>query len=128
VNLANFDHAAVGILPKIPNVSLSVPRQRPVRSHKIVVAMACSAACQAAAFAIVSISGGSSFTVQSKTFTLSRNKRRSIPIVFNAKQVGRLRTAIAQHHSIFAEAFGAILDGGGNVVKLTAGRRVTINR
>jgi subtilase family serine protease len=129
VDMTNFDHAAVQILPKIPNVSLSVPSgQRPVRSHKIVVAMACSASCRAAAFAIVSIGGGASFTIQSKTFKLGRNHRKSIPISFNAKQAGQLRTAIAKHRSIFAEAFGAILDGGGNVVKLTAGRRVPINQ
>ena len=129
VDMANFDRAAVQILPKIPNVSLSVPRgQRPVHSHKIVVGMACSTPCRAAAFAVVSISGGSSFTAQSKTFTLGRNRRKSIPISFNGKQLGKLRTALAKHRSIFAEAFGAILDGGGNVVKLTAGRKVAINR
>jgi hypothetical protein len=110
-------------------VSLSVPRsQHPVRSHKIVVGMACSNTCQAAAFAVVSISGGGSFTAQSKTFNLGRNKRKSIPIPFNGKQLGKLRTAIANHRAIFAEAFGAILDGGGNVVKLTAGRKVTLNK
>jgi kumamolisin len=128
VNLANFDHAALSVLPKIPNVSLSVPRQRPVRSHRIVVAMSCSAACRAAALVVVSIHGGSSFTVQSKTFKLGRNQRKSIPVQFNAKQLGRLRTAIANHQAIFAEAFGVILDGGGNIVKTTAARRVTINR
>ena len=129
LDVANFDHAVVGILPKIPNVSLSVPRgQRPVRSHKILVAMACSDACRAAAFAVVSIHGGSSFTVQSKTFRLRRNKRKPIPIQFNGKQLGKLRAAIAAHRAIFAEAFGAILDGGGNVVKVTAGRRVAINK
>jgi len=89
--------------------------------------MACSQACQAAAFAIVSIPGGGSFTAQSKTFNLHPNRRKSIPIAFNGKQEGRLRAAIAKHRVIFAEAFGAILDGGGNVVKLTAGRRVAIN-
>jgi hypothetical protein len=38
-----------------------------------------------------------------------------------------LRTALSKHRSIFAEAFGAVLDGGGNVAKLTAGRRIAIS-
>ena len=128
VYIANLDRAAVQLLPKIPNVSLSVPgNQRPVRSHKVRVKMACSAPCQAAALAVVSIAGGGSFTAQSKTFKLVANRGKSIPIAFNHKQEQRLRTALSKHRSIFAEAFGAILDGGGNVIKLTAGRRVTIN-
>ena len=129
LDFTSFDRAAVKLLPKIPNVSLSVPRhQHPVRSHKVVVKMACSDRCMAAALAVVSIGGGGSFTAQSKTFRLARNHARSIPIRFNPGQEGRLRRALAHHRSIFAEAFGAILDGGGNLVKLTAGRRVTINR
>ena len=40
----------------------------------------------------------------------------------------RLRAAVSQHRSVFAEAFGALLDGGGNVIKLTAGRQVAVSR
>jgi subtilase family serine protease len=128
VYVANLDHAALQLLPKIPNVSLAVPRgQHPVRSRKITVKMACSAPCMAAALVVVSIGGGGSFTAQSKTFRLAPNRGRSIPITFKGKQAARLRTALAKHRSIFAEAFGAILDGGGNVIKLTAGRRVTVS-
>jgi kumamolisin len=127
LEVANFDQAALALLPKIPNVSLSIPaHQRPVRGHKIALKLACSERCMAAALAVVSISGGGSFTVQSKTYTLRRNHRREIAIRFNRVQERRLSSAVARHRSIFAEAFGAILDGGGNVVKLTAGRRVTI--
>jgi hypothetical protein len=108
-------------------VSLSIPSgQRPLRSHKIVVRMSCSDVCTAAALAVVSIRGAGAFTVQSKTYNLKRNQRRSIPILFNRAQQKHLASAIAAHRPIFAEAFGALLDGGGNVVKLTAGRRVTI--
>jgi kumamolisin len=129
VDLANFDRAALQLLPKIPNVSLSIPSgQRPLRTHEIVVRMSCSDVCTAAALAVVSIRGAGTFTVQSKTYNLKRNQGTSIPIPFKRAQQKRLSSAIAAHRPIFAEAFGALLDGGGNVVKLTAGRRVTIAR
>jgi kumamolisin len=129
VDIASFDRAALELLPKIPNVSLSVPRdQRPVRRGRIFVTMSCSDACNAAALAVVGISRGTSFTVQSKTYKLGRDERKAIPIVFNRAQASQLRAALAKHRSIFAEAFGALLDGGGNVIKLTAGRRITIAR
>ncbi len=129
VDVANFDRAAVQILPRIPNVSLSIPSgQHPLRSHKIVVTMSCSAACTAGALALVSIHGGGTFTVQSKAYNLRRGQRRPIPIPLSGAQVNRLLTAISHHRSVFAEAFGALLDGGGNVVKLTAGRQVSVSR
>jgi kumamolisin len=127
VNIANFDAAALQLLPKIPNVSLSIPRnQRPVHDRKIVVAMSCSDSCTAAALVVVAINGANSFTVQSRSYALKPHQRKAIPIAFNRVQAARLRTALAQHRRIFAEAFGALLDGGGNVVKVTAARRVTI--
>jgi subtilase family serine protease len=129
LDIADFDRAAVQILPKIPNVSLSIPpNQRPIRRGRIVVMMSCSDRCTAAALAFVSITGGKSFTAQSKPFSLKRNQRTAIPIVFNRVQASRLRTALARHRSIFAEAFGVLLDGGGNVVKTTAARRITLAR
>jgi kumamolisin len=129
VNIANFDASALQLLPKIPNVSLTIPpNQRPVHDRKIVVTMSCSDPCNAAALAVVAINGGHSFTAQSKTYALARNRRKAIAITFNGVQAARLRTALAKHRGIFAEAFGALLDGGGNVVKLTAARRVAISR
>jgi kumamolisin len=128
LNLAAFDQAAIRLLPKIPNVSLSIPPdQRPVASHRILVSMSCSDVCSAAALAVVAVSGAKSFTVQSKTYELARNHPKSIPIPLNGAQQRRLRTALSKHRSIFAEAFGAVLDGGGNVAKLTAGRRIAIS-
>jgi hypothetical protein len=129
VDVANLDRAAVRILPQIPNVSLSIPSgQHPLRSHRIIVTMSCSDACRAAALVVVSIHGGATLTLQSSSYNLTRNQRRSIPIPFTSSVENRLRAAVSQHHSVFAEAFGALLDGGGNVIKLTAGRQVAVTR
>ena len=127
VNLSALDALAIRTLPKVPNVSLSVPRgQHPVASRRVVVRMACSAKCLAGAFVVVHISGAKSFQVTSQTYTLPGRRPRRVVMRFSARQEQRLRAALRQRRSVFAEAFGVLSDAQGDPLKVTAGRQVRI--
>lgn len=127
VDLAALDAFAIRTLPSVPNVSLSIPRgQHPVASHRILGDMVCSARCLAGAFAVIHISGSKPFQVNSATATLPARRRQRVTMRFSARQEQRLRTALKQKRSIFAEAFGVLTDAQGDALKVTAGRRVTI--
>jgi len=126
-NVAALDTLALQVLPKVPNVSLSIPPgQHPVRSRRVIALMACSAQCLGGAFVIVHIQGQSTFEATSKTLTLAANRKTKIVMPFTGKQDARLRAALARGKSIFGEAFGILTDGNA-VLKTTAGRRVRIS-
>jgi len=127
VDLAGLDAFAIRTLPAVPNVSLSVPRQHPVRAHRFVAGMSCSTKCLAGAFVIVKISGSGSFEVTSKTYSLPARSRRRVVMRFSPKQERRLRRALRAHKGIFAEAFGVLTDAQGDLLKVTAGRPATIS-
>jgi subtilase family serine protease len=122
-----LDTLALQILPKVANVSLSIPAgQHPVRSHRVIALMRCSTNCLGGAFVIVRIQGQSTFEATSKTLNLAANRRARIVMPFTRNQEARLRAALARGKSIFGEAFGILTDGN-TVLKTTAGRRVRIS-
>jgi hypothetical protein len=128
VDLAALDAFAIRTLPATPNVSLSVPRgQHPVRAHRLVAAMSCSAKCLAGAFVIIKISGSRSFEVTSKPYSLTAHHRRRIIMRFAPRQERRMRDALRTGRRIFAEAFGVLTDAQGDALKVTAGRQITIS-
>jgi subtilase family serine protease len=127
LDLAHFDQVATILLPKIANVSLTIPaHQKPVSAHKINGRLSCSTACTASAFVVIKIEGAKSFTVDTAIYDFKRAGTQSVSFKFSGGQVGRLRSALAKHRHVFAEAFGVAFDPGGQIAKVTAGRQVVI--
>ena len=127
VNLAELDSIALATLPRVPSLSLSIPTgQRPVKAHRIVVALRCSASCRALSFALVAIPGSKVFEVSSTPVGLRGHTSHDVALSFSPSQEQRLRRALAHGKRIFAEAYGVLVDAQGGVLTVTPARRVRI--
>jgi kumamolisin len=115
VNLTAFSNVALTTQPKIVDVSLSLPAQRPVHSHRILAAVSCTGACRLGAYARVSIGGRRAFTDHSRLYSLSAAGTRTVRINFSRRQLKRLRAALRHHHRISATVVGAKVDAFGNI-------------
>ncbi|MFL5824479.1 MAG: protease pro-enzyme activation domain-containing protein [Solirubrobacteraceae bacterium] len=127
-DLEALDSAARSMLPKIPDLLLSIPGgQRPVSQHRIITALRCSASCTALAFALVAVKGTRVFEVSADPRTLKANTSSRVALRFSKRQERRLRDALAHGRKIFAEAFGALSDAKGDILELTPAKRVRIS-
>jgi kumamolisin len=127
VDLGELDSRALSLLPKVPNLSLSIPpHQDPVREALIKGVIQCSAKCRALAFALVEIHGAGGFDARSRPVALPGRGHKLLLISFSHRQEYRLRKAVAHHRKIFAEAYGVLLDAQGDVLSLSSGHRVAI--
>lgn len=127
VNLANLDGAAESLLPMIANITLTFPGgQRPVHARRLAAALGCSSACNISAFLNVSITKGAAFQVVAPVFFFHRARTQRFYFHFTARQDAELRAALAEHRSIFAEAFADTLDDSGHVTAETPARQVLI--
>jgi len=61
-----------------------------------------------------------------QTLALQAHRRRKVVMRFSAGQEQRLRSALRQKRSIFAETFGVLTDAQGDALKVTAGRQIRI--
>jgi kumamolisin len=127
VNLSNLDDIAKQVLPKVPKVSLSIPgHQHPVAAHRAQAVVGCSRACRVGALLEVAIHKGKTFEVNVNPFSLAAKHTRKISFRFNFNQEKALRSALAKHRPIFAEAFAYARASSGNATVLSPGRQVVI--
>ena len=127
VDLAGLDRVALQVLPRYGNVAISIPRpQKPIWKRALKVRLFCSAKCAAYVFAVVTIGTQSAFTAKSATHRFRRKGAKLIPIRFSAGQLRRMRSGLAKHRKVEAEAFAVALDTRGQIAKVTPGRVVTI--
>jgi subtilase family serine protease len=127
IYLGKLDAEARSLLPKVPHISLSLPsHQDPLKSGVLKAVVHCSAACRARSFMLAAIEGGGNFDASSKAIALTGRGQRSVEIRFSWRQRERLRRAVAQRQKVSAEAYGAVIDGHGDVLSLSAGQRVRV--
>ena len=127
VNLAGFDAAAQNLLPQVPKVRLSVPRnQKPVHASGVVATVSCTRACDIGALLEVAVEKGRVFQVTGPTFSLAAGQTKKVTLRFTHRQEHSLKTALAAKRQIFAEAFAYALNAQGNATVLTAGKQVFI--
>ena len=127
VDLATLDSDARAILPRVPNLRLSIPRgQNPVKAHRIRTVLRCSASCTVLSFALVAIKGSREFEVSSAPRHLRAKTTQTLALRFSKKEERELRTALADGKRIFAEAYGVLSDTQGDVLALTPARTVKI--
>jgi subtilase family serine protease len=127
VNLAGFDAAAQSLLPQVPKVTLSVPRnQRPVQAREVVGTVSCSRTCDIGALLEVAVEKGRTFQVTGHTFSLAAGQTQKVTLRFSHQQELSLKKALATKRQIFAEAFAYALNAQGNATVLTAGKQVPI--
>lgn len=127
VNLTELSKVALATQPKIVDVSLRLPAQRPVHSHRILAAVSCTGPCRLGAYARVSIGGRRVFTDHSRLYRISSAGTRTVRINFTRKQLKRLRAALRHHRRISATVVGAKVDAFGNIDQ-SAKRSLRIRR
>lgn len=111
VNLTALAAAAVAQQPRIVSVSISLPgAQRPVRQRAITVRLSCDGPCTAGADALVTIGRDKPFEVPSAVVAFRLAGSRTLALRFTARQLGRLRAALAHHTGVRAQVRGVRLD------------------
>ena len=126
VDLGKFAFLAVGLQPAIAQVSLSLPRQRPVVRHRMLARVTCSRRCIAAAVATVSIAGARPFAVHSKSVALRARGARTLALPFSRGQLQMVRRSADAHEPIQASVVGQVVDSGGNVEDSTGAQTLQI--
>jgi subtilase family serine protease len=135
LDVGGFAGLALSAQPKIVNVGVSLPRQSPVRAHELRAIVSCSGPCLMAAYTEVTIGRSTPFEIDSRLFRLRATGRRTIPLRFSSRQLGRLRSALAGrvriratiHGVLFDPAvYGVLPDPGSAIRAQTAGKRLTI--
>jgi kumamolisin len=120
VDLGKLAFAAIGLQPAIADITLSLPRQRPVRRHRMLARVTCSRRCIVAAVATVSIPGARPFVVSSKNAVLRGSGAKTLALRFSRVQLRIVRRAAKAHKAIQASVVGRLVDSGGNVEASTS--------
>lgn len=116
VNLDALASAALGAQRLLPLVSISLPGgQRPYARRGIYAIVGCTAACDAAAYARVTVRGGKPFTAYSNLVHLVHRNRRRVEVLFTTAELREIGAALGAHRQVSAQVAGAIVDPGGNI-------------
>ncbi len=111
VNLANFSAYALQSVPAVVRVSLSLPgHQRPVSSRQVKATVKCSAACVAAAYALIKVGSAKPFEVDSKIVRLRSPGSAALSIRLGSPAMSKIRAGIRHHKRITATVYGVALD------------------
>jgi kumamolisin len=122
VNVAALDRAALVALPPAPDLRLTIPgHQHPLSAHAVLARLSCSSACKAYIAGDVILSATSGFAIRSPTHRYSRAGSRVLRLGLSGREVGRIRSALASHHHVYAEVYGAALDAHGQALTVTPG-------
>ena len=123
VDLAKFAFLATATQPAIAQVGISLPRQRPVARHHVLAKLSCSRRCIVEALGVIAIPGARSIRLSSSMHLLQGKGRQTVQLDLSGADRGRLRRGLRAHKPIYATVAGAIVDSGGNVERLSRGRR-----
>jgi kumamolisin len=128
VILSNLSFAANGIVNKLVNVALSLPRQRhPVSDEHLLARVSCSGRCLMGAYARIRIDKAPKVLTQySDVFLLKRASSKTIRIGLDKPTLRKLRSALARKQRITATVYGAVVDPSGNIERRSPGRTLHI--
>jgi kumamolisin len=126
VDLAKLALVATATQPAIAKIGLSLPRQRPLASHRLLARLTCSRRCIVRATAQISISGGRGIAVTSIRQLLLKTGARIAKLALSPGQLSRVRSALRRHRLVSAHVFGELLDSGDNVEAVTVVRTLRI--
>jgi hypothetical protein len=128
VILSNLSFAANGIVRKLVNVALSLPRQRhPVRDEHLLARVACSGRCLMGAYARIRIGKSPKVVTQySNIYLLKRASSKTIRIGLDKPTLGKLRSGLDRKQRITATVYGAVVDPSGNIERRSQGRTLHI--
>ncbi|MGB9185695.1 MAG: S53 family peptidase, partial [Solirubrobacteraceae bacterium] len=126
LDLAKLALVATATQPAIAKIGLSLPRQRPLASHRLLARLSCSRRCIVRAAARISISGGRGIAVTSIRQLLLKTGARTAKLALSTGQLSRVRSALRRHRLVSAHVFGELLDSGGNVEAITVVRTLRI--
>ena len=127
VNLTGLATAAATLVPRRVKVSLSLPAQsHPANAGRLLAKVACSGQCLMGAYARIKLGSGGLITVYSHPYRLVQRRSRTVTLGLSAANLRRIRTALADHRTVTAKVYGALIDAGGKVVRQTAPRTLHI--
>jgi kumamolisin len=127
VDLAQFAQLALATAPKIVHVAVSLPRhQRPLAARAIRATVSCSRPCTLAAYAVLTIGRARAFELKSRVYARSSAGRRTVELRFSARELRRLRAALARHQRVVATVFGVTLGGHRYIVRRSRGQSLRI--
>ncbi|HEV3054725.1 MAG TPA: S53 family peptidase [Solirubrobacteraceae bacterium] len=111
VNIANFSAFALQSVPVAVRVSLSLPgHQHPLSSRELKATVACSAACTAAAYALIKVGAANPFEVDSKIVRLGSAGSAALQIKFGSRAMSKIQAGKRHHKRITATIYGVALD------------------
>jgi subtilase family serine protease len=121
VILSTLSFAADGIVHKLVDVALSLPRQRhPVRDEHLLARVSC---CLMGAYARIRIDKAPKVVTQYSTiYLLKRASAKTIRIGLDKPTLRKLRSALRRKERITATVYGAVVDPGGNIERRSAAR------
>jgi subtilase family serine protease len=124
VILSTLSFAADGIVHKLVDVALSLPRQRhPVRDEHLLARVSCSGRCLMGAYARIRIDKAPKVVTQYSTiYLLKRASAKTIRIGLDKPTLRKLRSALRRKERITATVYGAVVDPGGNIERRSAAR------
>jgi subtilase family serine protease len=128
VILSNLSFAANGIVHKLVNVGVSLPRQRhPVHDEHLLARVSCSGRCLTGAYARIRIDKAAKVLTQySDVYLLKRATSKTIRIGLDKPTLRKLRSALARKQRITATVYGAVVDPSGNIERRSQGRTLHI--
>jgi hypothetical protein len=126
VDLAQLAVAATELQPRLASVGVSLPRQRPLARHHLLARVTCSRHCLVASIADVTVDSSESFTVRSSIYVLGGKGAKQVKLSFSNRELGELKAALGAHSTPQATVFGAIVDSGGNIERVSRGRNLRI--
>jgi hypothetical protein len=126
VNLSELASLASFVEPKIASVGVSLPRQRPVAKHRLLVKLSCSSRCVVGAFARISVGRARPFKVRSGMFVFKRKNHKTIKLALSRSDLAKIRRGLHGHRKVVAKVFGVVTDSGGNVESTSRGRSLRI--
>jgi subtilase family serine protease len=123
VILSNLSFAANGIVQKLVNVGVSLPRQRhPVHDGHLLARVSCSGRCLMGAYARIHIGkSAKALTEYSNVYLLRKRSQKTIRIPLDKPTLRRLRTGLSRKQRITATVYGAVVDPSGNIERRSQG-------
>jgi kumamolisin len=119
VNVAGLDRSAIPAEPRAPDVTLTLPRQRPLRARDVVASVRCSTACRAYVSGQAVLPSGAAISLRSAIHRFRRAGTQRFVIGFTRAQESRL-VAAARKGPVAVELFAVALDAHGRALRVSS--------